>query len=847
MSSVENVVTDLVARIPRDADEGAILESFLSWATSTGLTLYEAQEEALLEIVSGANLILNTPTGSGKSLVAVGAHYDALCRGERSFYTSPIKALVSEKFFSLCDVFGAQNVGMLTGDASINARAPIICCTAEVLANMALRQGTDAPVDVVIMDEFHYYGDRDRGAAWQIPLLVLSRARFVLMSATLGDTTTIETNLVQLTGRRVALVRNATRPVPLEFTYSESAMLEKLAELVEKGKAPVYVVNFSQAEAAELAQGLTSSNFSTATEKTRIGEIIGHFRFDSPYGKKVGRYVRHGVGLHHAGLLPKYRLLVERLAQQGALKVICGTDTLGVGVNVPIRCVLFTKLYKYDGEKRRILSVRDFKQIAGRAGRKGFDNVGYVVCQAPEHVIENKRRDAKAAQAGKKGKFERMQPEKGFVPYDHETYQKLIDGQPEPLTSTFSIDHGMMLNLLQRPADLAGHRGGYGALMRLIAASHEPVAQQRRHRRTAKKLFGALVDGGLVNTRRRPHGPGRTVELAAELGDDFSVFQTLALFLLDALPLIDMDAEDHALQILTLVESIIENPTPVLIAQERQKKGERLAELKAAGVDYEDRVNELEKVTYPKPMAEFLYEVFNDFADRHPWIGRSNVAPKSVARDMLERWLTFNDYIVELDLERVEGVLLRYLTQVYKTLVQTVPAAYRSDAVMDAIGYLRAMLERVDSSLLQEWEKLLEPGDDPAAAEAPRRDLWRDPRAFNARIRSEVHILVKALAERRFDEAAAAVRNVDDAWKAEDFEASLEGYFARWDRVVFDHRARLADKTSLRGVGDAQWELRQILVDPDDECEWAIEARIDLRSDRAPEGPLIEMVRITGA
>ena len=342
--------------LPADPGPDSVFDAFAGWATKQGLVLYAHQEEALIEVVSGANVILSTPTGSGKSLVAAGAHFTALAQGRRSFYTAPIKALVSEKFFALCDMFGAANVGMMTGDASVNADADIICCTAEVLANLALRDGAAAEVGQVVMDEFHFYADPERGWAWQVPLIELPRAQFVLMSATLGEVSRFGADLTRRTRQ-----------------------------------APVYVVHFTQAAALEQAQALMSVNVCTRAEKDAIAETIGNFRFTAGFGRTLSRLVRHGIGVHHAGMLPRYRRLVETLAQRGLLKVICGTDTLGVGINVPIRTVLFTALYKYDGTKTRLLQAREFHQIAGRAGRAGYDPVGRVVVQAPEHVVENEK------------------------------------------------------------------------------------------------------------------------------------------------------------------------------------------------------------------------------------------------------------------------------------------------------------------------------------------------------------------------------------------------------------------------------------------------------------------------
>ncbi|HTN53722.1 MAG TPA: DUF3516 domain-containing protein, partial [Anaeromyxobacter sp.] len=460
------------------ADE--VLDRFVGWASASGLTLYPHQEEAILHLLDDRHLVLATPTGSGKSLVATFLHFQAMAAGQRSFYTCPIKALVNEKFFDLCRLFGPENVGMMTGDAAVNRDAPIVCCTAEILMNLAVREASPE-IDHVVMDEFHYYGDRERGVAWQVPLLVLEKTRFLLMSATLGETSAIEESLRAVTGRELSAVRGAVRPVPLEPEWRETPLHETIEELVAAGKAPIYLVNFTQRAAAEQAQNLMSANFSSKEEKQRIAEAVRDVRFESPYGKDLQRYVRHGIGLHHAGLLPRYRLLVEKLAQGGLLKVVSGTDTLGMGVNIPIRTVLFTQLCKFDGTKTAILTARDFHQIAGRAGRKGFDERGYVVAQAPEHVIENKRLAEKAA-AGKKV-VKKQPPAKGYVHFDRATFERLQAKEPEPLESRFDVTFGLLVNLLQ--AETSRRGGGYGRLVELIARSHANDWQRSRQRRTA--------------------------------------------------------------------------------------------------------------------------------------------------------------------------------------------------------------------------------------------------------------------------------------------------------------------------------------------------------------------------
>src|SRR3712207_6249134 len=229
----------LLDALPDDPSPDSLFDAFTSWAAGQGLQLYPHQEEATIELFDAKNVVLSTPTGSGKSLVAVAAHFAALAESRRTFYTAPIKALVSEKFFALCAIFGAQNVGMLTGDASVNADAPVICCTAEILANLALREGERADVGQVVMDEFHFYSEPDRGWAWQVPLLELPQAQFLLMSATLGDVGLFAKDLTRRTGQPTAVVTGAQRPVPLLFSYAMTPLHETIEELLGTRQAPV--------------------------------------------------------------------------------------------------------------------------------------------------------------------------------------------------------------------------------------------------------------------------------------------------------------------------------------------------------------------------------------------------------------------------------------------------------------------------------------------------------------------------------------------------------------------------------------------------------------------------------
>jgi superfamily II RNA helicase len=829
---------------PRDAPSDAILSAFLAYVGGRGLDLYPAQEEAILEIFEGANVILDTPTGSGKSLVAEAAHYYALVRGQRSFYTCPIKALANEKFFALVRAFGAENVGLMTGDATVNRDAPIICATAEVLANIALGEGPRADVDVAILDEFHYYADRDRGVAWQVPLLALPKARFLLMSATFGDPEPFEKHLTAVNGLRTAVVRSTVRPVPLDFEYREIPLHETVAKLVSQNRAPIYIVNFTQRACAEEAQNLMSVDFCTKDEKKAITTALHGARFDTPYGREIQRFVRHGIGVHHAGLLPKYRLLVEKLAQQGLLKIISGTDTLGVGVNVPIRSVLFTRLCKFDGEKTAILSVREFQQISGRAGRKGFDDRGTVVVQAPEHVIENLRLEAKAGNdpAKKRKLVRRKPPEFGYVHWDKATYDRLVTSRSEALVSRFSVSHGMVVQVLSREEG-----GGCMGLARLIHASHERKPQKRILGRQAIEMVKTLREAGILEWAYDEDGR-RHPTVNADLGEDFSIHHALSLYLLHVLEQRDQwagenqESETYALDLLTFVESILEDPDPILRRQLDKLKGDKVAELKAAGVEYDDRMAELEKLEYPKPNRELVYSSFNAFAAVHPWVKTENIRPKSIARDMIENVMSFHEYVREYGLERVEGLLLRYLSDVYKALLQNVPAWARDDRVDELVTTFGAVVRQVDSSLLDEWERLKDPHElfEPAPVReelepAGSKDITKDERAFTVLVRNEIFRLVRALARGDWAEAARIVAPAPEleAKESARIAQTFEPFFTAHRAMRVDPEARRPKHTTIDRQ-ETQWRVRQILLDEEEDNDWYLDLAIDL--DRSREG-----------
>lgn len=813
-----------------DADD--LLERFLGYTEQVGFEMYPAQEEAILEIFSDHNVVLNTPTGSGKSLVALAACFKALADDKFAYYTAPIKALVTEKFFELCEVLGAKNVGMMTGDATVNRDAPVICCTAEILANLAMREGAETEADWVVMDEFHYYSDRDRGVAWQVPLLTLPKARFLLMSATLGNPEFFQEKLTSFTGTESALVRSDERPVPLDFEYSEEPLQTAVTDLVEAGKAPIYIVHFSQRAASEQAQNLMSLNFTSKEDKRRIKDELSGFRFDSPFGKELARFIPHGIGVHHAGMLPKYRRLIERLARTGLLEIICGTDTLGVGVNVPIRTVLFTQLCKFDGRRMVVLSPRHFLQIAGRAGRRGYDTAGSIVVQAPEHEIENVQQKRRALDNPKKLKKMRMKkaPERGYKAWNAETLDRLQTSSPSALVSQFSVNHSILLNVLAGP-------GGWREGARILRRCHESKARKRMLLRQSMQLFRSLVSAGIVEI------DGFKVRINEDLQQDFALNQDLSLYALEVFEALDKESDDYALSLLSIVEAILENPSAILRSQVNVLKTRRMAEMKAEGMEYDERIEALEKVDYPKPEEELLSNTFATFREHHPWVAGEWVAPKSVARDMLEQCASFNVYVKEYGLARSEGVLLRYLTDCYRALRQTVPEACKTEEVRDIEDWLGAELRRVDASLIEEWERL-ESGEETVHDEPEQtlaQDITRNTREFRALVRNGVFRLVQALSRRsypRFMEAleslavdgSSAPRDSEDTlWSAARVQEELLKYWSEHDQMLTDSDARSLKRLMIEESA-TEWTLRQTLSDPEESHDWALELCVDLKA-----------------
>jgi superfamily II RNA helicase len=804
-------------------DASDALERFLAWMDARGITLWEHQEDALMNLAVGDHVVLGTPTGSGKSLVALGMHFMAMATGRRAYYTAPIKALVSEKFFALVDILGRNNVGMITGDSTINADAPVICCTAEILANQALREGTDADVGCVAMDEFHFYSESDRGWAWQVPLLELPRTQFLLMSATLGNISSIAADLEARTGVPVDLVLDAPRPVPLSYEYSTTALEGTVELALRNGDAPLYIVHFSQDAAIASAQALASYGVSSKEQREEVKQAVKGTKFSTAFGKMLQRLLGCGVGVHHAGMLPRYRLLVEKLAQQGLLPVICGTDTLGVGINVPIHTVLLTQLTKFDGTRMRRLKIREFHQIAGRAGRSGFDTEGMVTALAPEHEIENAKLVAKAGDDPKKlRKIKKKQAPEGFVSWSKQTFDKLIESEPETLVPRMRITHSMVLAVISRGGD------AYQNVSDLIDESAQTSEQKEKLHVRAAEIFDTLLTAGVVE--RTESGDGQ-VEYAptVEMPDDLALDQPLSPFMLAALELLDPESETYALDVVSLAEATLENPRQVLRAQERRAREKAMAEMKAEGIEYEERVERLAGVTYPKPLEKLLDAAFARYCEDVPWARDFQLEPKSVLRDMLETVSDFKTYVSRYGIARSEGTLLRYLSDAYRVLDKTLPLDKRDDRLRDIVSWLRLIVRGTDSSLVDEWEAAGElPGSaPPTAIEA----VVHDRRGLTILVRNALFRRVQLAAARD----TATLGELDGAFGFGErrWREALDAYYGEHGEILLDGDARSSTYFHVDEADEAAkriWHVHQIVRDPADDRDFGIMADLDLDS-----------------
>ena len=821
----------LMAHLPQDADPDELEFAFLSACEDMNLEPYAAQEEGFEHICHGRSVLLCTPTGSGKSLVALCAHFVAMAKGQQSVYTAPTKALVNEKFFQLCGHFGSRNVGLITGDGAVNRDAPVLCCTAEIVANMALKQGADTPFSWVVMDEFHYMGDRARGMAWLVPLLELRGARFLMMSATIGGREELRARIEEQTGVQTALVESTRRPVPLKFTWRETPILDSIAEAETQGITPAYVVCFSKRAAWDLAV-LLAQRTSGGDRRKEIREVLDgrQVRFAGSSGKELRRCLIQGVAPHHGGMLPRYRRLVEQMVVQGYVSVVCGTDTLGVGVNMPIRAVLFTQLYKYDGSNSRHLQAREFLQIAGRAGRKGFDDVGHVWAQAPEHLMVNRLERAKAQAAGKLKKYRAKPPPREFRGWGEEHFTGIRKRRPGPLRVPFRITAELILSVLGRPdADVE-------TLREFVAKAKLSDTLTEQARSDIDELIEQLQPDHLQPTEA--DGVTRWTVVGAQ--DGRSMERALGRFLGDALVYLDAADPEFPLRVLSLVECILDDPRAILDAQMRAERDRLYGALRRArreDPEAEARLEqEIEELTHVQPEKDFIDVRWMRWAETNPWYRSSPPRPKSVLRALFESGAVFDEYVSEFGLVNEEGRLLYYLSDAFRVLTREVPQWVAQDErIADIIEWLDLLVHTVDSSLVHEWERFEDPDAVAvvlASEPPPPPDITTRPAAFRRLVRNAAFRWLQDLARQSMPSPAEVpVAEVREAMTA---------YFAEHDWLPLGMDARGPQYFFFEGD-----VVRQTLADPADDRDWIAEGRVEWEASRA-EGRAVLVLTALG-
>jgi superfamily II RNA helicase len=462
--------------------------------------------------------------------------------------------------------------------------------------------------------------------------------------------------------------------------------------------------------------------------------------------------------------------------------------------------------------------------VAGRAGRAGYDTAGTVVVQAPDHDVENERLRRKAGDDEKKlRRIVKKKAPDGFVSWGEPTFDRLVAAAPEPLTSSFRVSHAMLLNVIARPGD------PFTAMRHLLEENDEPRAAQLNHIKRAIAIYRALLAGGVVQ-RIDPPGPdGRTVALTIDLQPDFALNQPLSPFAVASLELLDRDSPTYALDALSVLESTLEDPRQVLSAQRNKARGEAVAAMKAEGIEYDERMELLEDVTYPQPLMELLTAAYETYRKGHPWVADYELKPKSVARDMSERAMTFTEYVGHYQLARSEGLVLRYLADSYKALKQTVPDSMRTEELRDLTEWLGELVRQVDSSLLDEWERLASP--EVVEVEGVRLIDEKPPavtsnvRAFRVLVRNAMFRRVELAALRRYD--LLGELDAESGFDADAWAEAMAGYYADHDVLQTGGDAR-GPALIVITEEPGRWLVRQIFDDPAGDHDWGISAVVDL-------------------
>ena len=697
--------------------ELAFYDKFL---LSRGLEPYPVQEQAVSAIFANQSVMVTVPTGTGKTLMAKAALFRAVGKGERAIYTTPLRALTEEKYRELCADFGDENVGFATGDYKVNREAPIQVEVAEILWNRIVADKHVSPAEIVVMDEGHYFNDPERGYVWEQSIIGLDpRTQLVILSATVGHAEKF-CQWVEVTRRMpMALVESRERKVPLVHEFREDMLIDTVKELAHKGDVPAIVFVFGREQCFEVARLLKSCRrFTTDEEKVRVEALCDEALLPSGEAKELRPLLTHGIGVHHAGILPRYKQLVEQLALERLIKFVVSTETIAAGINLPARTVVFPSLRKFIKQAPRMLTSAEYHQMAGRAGRPQFDDRGLAITLAPEQVVSDLKKEMKGSKYDleklRKSVYGRARAEaqrKQDVIWTPESHAELMRGEPAELRSKTKITAEQVLAIglpdlteaklptTDAEARMAEAERSLPPSMRLdIVTVIENLLLTERERKELLKILGQLVDNMKALGVLDEHGKQVSGEMIRKLQGMDGVFIWWTLF-------------NHQLEyteLRELVEYLIDHD---IIQRQLDRKGEdekrewmrtKLREMRLENphVTWDDVEAAYEK-EHPRVLTK-IEQIHAEFAAKvpHPELHGGKRAKNTWAQ-LEESGLGFLEFVEKHNLEHEEGTQFSYLVRVMN-FANKLGEASQLPEFEDMAERVRKLLARIDLRLVEE-------------------------------------------------------------------------------------------------------------------------------------------------
>ncbi len=709
--------------MPTDGElELQFYEQFL-W--SRGLEPYPVQEQAISAIFAGKNVLVTVPTGTGKTLMAKAALFRAFHRNERAVYTTPLRALTEEKYRELCADFGEGNVGFATGDYKVNREAPIQVEVAEILWNRIVADKHVAPAEIVVMDEGHYFNDPERGYVWEQSMIGLDpRTQLIVLSATVGHPEKF-VQWAEITRRvPMALVDSRERKVPLVHEFREEMLIDTVKGLAHAGDVPAIVFVFGREQCFEVARLVKSCRrFTTDEERAQVEKLCDEALLPAGEAKELRPLLAHGIGIHHAGILPRYKQLVEQLALERLIKFVISTETIAAGINLPARTVVFPSLRKFIKREPRIITAAEYHQMAGRAGRPQFDDRGLAIALAPEQVVSDLKKELKDAAkrpAYDEGKVKRSvygraradAQKHGDVIWTPELHAELVKGEPAELRSKTKITAEQVIAIGLpdlETATLGGANAEIEARMAVVEASLPPSMRLDivtvidnlllgdRDRKELQKILAQLVANMRAIGVIDEHGHQVSGQMIRELQGMDGLLIYYILF----------NHQLEYLELRELVEYLIDHD---IIQRQLDRKGEdekrewmraKLRELRVDNphITWDDVEAQWDKEHPRVPTKiELLHQEFSSKVP-HPEL-HGGKKPKSTWAQLEDSGLGFLEFVEKHGLEHEEGNLFSYLVRVMN-FANKMGGASQLSELNDMAERVREVLARIDLRMVE--------------------------------------------------------------------------------------------------------------------------------------------------